>query len=271
MRRVTRAPSLRWIAIALLHVRAAAQRKLDKGWVQEQVPFFDVNALGIPAVNHADDGLYYIMDGQHRIALLRAVGWGDQQVQCEVSEGLSLEEEALTFLRLNKQRPVKVFAKFLVRCTGQDPVAVGIAQIVSNCGLILAESQRDGAVRAVRALEQIYSGAGLGPSAEKDGPDALRRTLKTLQGAWGNAFSSFDGSLIEGIGMIQLRYNGKVEQATLTQKLSGVSGGAPGVIGRAAPLRDMHGGTKSSCIAGLVVQLYNRGRQKNKLDDWWRG
>lgn len=267
--RIMRAPVLRWLNIKELHIRPSAQRKLQPKWVENHRETFDADEIGHPVVNQAVDGRFYVMDGQHRLELLRAVGWGDQQVQCEVYEGLSLAEEAAKFLKLNDRINVKTFTKFTVRRTSGDPIAVGVDKVVMDCGLRLEEHRKDGCIRAVASLERVYRGAGLGPAAEHDGPEALRRTLCVLQGAWGNSHASFDGSLVEGLGLVQLRYNGGLDQTLLPQKLSTISGGAAGVISKAKTLGEFHSGSMARCIGGVIVELYNRGKKTRKLENWW--
>ena len=115
---------------------------------------------------------------------------------------------------------------------------------------------------------RLLRGAGIN---QKDGPHALARTLRLVQKAWGRQASSFNGTVLEGVGMAQLRYNGSIDQDALALKLAGVPGGAPGLMGRAQAMRDIRGSSVASCLAGVVVDLYNKGRHKGKgaLEDWW--
>lgn len=149
-------------------------------------------------------------------------------------------------------------------------MCVGVNRIVRGEGLAIDQNRSDGSIQAVAALRRIYTGAGLGPKAQKDGPDATRRTLRTLVDAWGNAPTSFVGAVMDGIGQVQLRYNGSIEQPALAKKLSTESGGAAGVLSRAKSMRDTMGGTLSRSVAGVVVEIYNRGRRTGKLENWWK-
>lgn len=266
--RIKRGSSITWVRISDITIHPDAQRKLNVAWVNQQAKLFNPEALGLPVVCRFDERKFYAIDGQHRIALLRAVGWGDQQIECEVYEGLTLEEMATEFLLRNKKTNTRTFDKFRIRITAKDPVAVGVEQIIHQAGLVLSDQgSREGAVTAVAALERIYTGAGL-TDGSKHGPRALERTIATVCTAWGKSTSGFVGDVIEGLGLVQLRYSG-LEQAALAQKLASFNGGAAGVLGQARSLREMRGGTIPHCVAGVVIELYNRGR-KNKLESWWK-
>jgi len=150
--------------------------------------------------------------------------------------------------------------------TAGNEQANDIERIVTSSGLTISDQEKDGHIVAVRALQKVYNGAGI--ASGKEGPAALARTLKVLQKAWGRQISTFNGTIIEGLGLVQLRYNGKLEQDVLVEKLAPFSGGAPGVIGRARALRDMRGKSMSYCVAAVIVDIYNKGRKAGKVDEW---
>jgi hypothetical protein len=265
---VPHASAVQWLAIEDLRIDPEAQRDLRVSWVKQHVQKFDADQLGYIVVNIRRDGHHYVIDGQHRVELLRAVGWGDQKVSCEVFTGLSQKEEAALFLSRNDRLAVRTFDKFRVRITAGEPVATDINRIVLAASLSLAQATTgSGHVSAVTALERIYRGGGI--AGAKDGASVLARTLRTIEQAWGRESTNFEGQVIEGVGLTLTRYGTKLEQAGLVSKLSKIGGGAAGLIGKARGMRDMRGGTVAYCIAGLIVERYNRGRRGGKLDGWW--
>lgn len=263
---VPRSSTLRWVPLSEIQVDLNAQRQLRPAWVAAHEAEFDPEQIGLIVVNLRKNGKWYVIDGQHRVELLRAVGWGDQQIQCEAFEGLTQAEEAVLFLARNDRLAVRTFDKFKVAMTAGDDVANDIDRIVSSAGLVISDQEKDGHIVAVRALQKVYNGAGI--ASGKEGPAALARTLKVLKNAWGRQISTFNGTIIEGLGLVQLRYNGKLEQETLVEKLAPFSGGAPGVLGRARALRDMRGKSMSYCVAAVIVDIYNKGRKAGKVDEW---
>lgn len=262
---VPRSSHLRWVPLRDLQVDANAQRALRPGWVKAHVSEFDPEQIGYIVVNQRKDAKWYVIDGQHRAELLRSVGWGDQQVQCEAFEGLTLAQEAELFLARNDRIAVRTFDKFRVAVTAGELTATDIDRIVRTQGLAISDQERDGHVCAVSAIERVYRGSGVNA---KDGPAALARTLRLVQRAWGRQSSSFNGKVLEGIGLVQLRYNGKLDQDALSDKLAPFPGGAPGVIGKASALRDMRGGSMPNCVAAIIVDIYNRGRRTGKVEEW---
>lgn len=262
---VPRKSKLEWVSISALRVDPEAQRSLNAGWVKSHVSEFDPDQLGFVLVNKRA-GKYYVIDGQHRIALLRAVGWGDQLLQVEVFEDLSLAEEAALFLERNDRLNIRTFDKFRISVTANDPVACDIDRIVRAQGLAINVEKQDGHIAAVRALEFVYRGGGL--TSRKETPDVLAKTLATIKDSWGKNASGFEGKIIEGIGLAYLRYDGGIDRKVMAEKLGKASGGPAGIVGRAKALKDMKGRTLSHCVAAVVVDQYNQGR-RTKLADWW--
>src|SRR5574342_399774 len=115
--RAERRAVLTWVPLKAMRVNPLAQRDLNEARVDRLVTEFDLEQFGAPTVNHRDDH-YNIIDGQHRIeALKRWFGegaWEDQQVQCFTYGGLSEDQEAEVFLRLNDTLTVNVFTKFKI-------------------------------------------------------------------------------------------------------------------------------------------------------------
>lgn len=227
---------------------------------------FDVDQLGYIVVNRRADGKWYIVDGQHRTELMRAVGWGDQRIQAELFEGLSQQEEAELFNARNDRRAVRKFDHFRISVTAGDARATDITNIVASVGLVITDQQTDGSVTAVDKLEKIYEGGGI--TSAREGRAALARTLTAIKQAWGTSPAGFNGALLHGLGLVQLRYNGAIDQKALATKLAPVKGGAPGLLGNARALREMSGRPVHHCVASIVVDIYNKGRRAGKLDDW---
>lgn len=254
------------VLVTDLNIDPAAQRKMSMPWVRAHVDAFDVDQLGYIVVNEREDGKLYVVDGQHRVELMRAVGWGDQRIHAEVFHGLTQKEEAELFNARNDRRAVRKFDHFRISVTAGDQMSCDITRVVSECGLAISDQQTDGSISAVDKLEKIYNGAGI--TSSREGRPALSRTLSVIKHAWGTSPAGFNGALIHGIGLVQLRYNGAIDQKALSTKLAPLKGGAPGLLGNARALREMTGRPVHHCVASLVVDIYNKGRRTGKLDDW---
>lgn len=254
------------VLVSELNIDPEAQRKLSRDWVNKHIDLFDVDQLGYIVVNRRDDGKWYVVDGQHRVELMRAVNWGDQRIHAELFDGLTQREEAELFNARNDRRAVRRFDHFRISVTAGDEQACDITNIVQAAGLCITDQQHDGGISAVDKLEKIYEGGGI--TSAREGRTALSRTLMTIKHAWGTSPAGFNGTLIHGIGMVQLRYNGEIDQKALATMLGPVKGGAPGLLGNARALREMSGRPTHHCVASIVVDLYNKRRRTGKLDDW---
>jgi hypothetical protein len=254
------------VLVSELNIDHSAQRKLSMPWVKAHIESFDVDQLGYIVCNRRADGKWYVVDGQHRTELMRAVGWGDQRIHAELFEGLSQQEEAELFNARNDRRAVRKFDHFRISVTAGDARATDITNIVAAVGLVITDQQTDGGVTAVDKLEKIYEGGGI--TSAREGRSALTRTLTAIKQAWGTSPAGFNGALLHGLGLVQLRYNGAIDQKALATKLAPVKGGAPGLLGNARALREMSGRPVHHCVASIVVDIYNKGRRAGKLDDW---
>lgn len=257
-RRVEREARLRWVPIALMRVSPLAQRDLNRARVDRIVANFDLEQIGTPTVNHRD-GVFYIIDGQHRIAALKETGWGDQQVQCWCYDGLSEAEEAEKFLKLNDVLPVNTFSKFRVGVQAGWQTECDIERIVRACGLRVSQDKVEGAISAVGTLRRVY---------ERSNGATLARTLRLISDTYGDA--GLTAAVIDGIALLCQRYNGDLDQATAVQKLANVSGGVNGLLNKAEVLRRQTGNQKAHCVAAAAVEIINGGRGGKKLVSWWR-
>lgn len=254
------------VNVADLNIDPDAQRSLSQAWVKAHIQDFDVDQLGFIVVNKRTSGKIFVVDGQHRVELLRAVGWGDQKIHAEIFNGLSQSEEADLFLARNDRKAVSPLSKFLVAVTAGDPIACDINRIVRENGLVIANRPGDGHIMAVDALIKLYKGSGV--ASQKEGAHALDVALKVAVQAWGRQSSSVNGKVLQAIGMVHLRYNGLIDQKILVSKLAPFPGGAPSLLGKGRAMQELRGRPIHHCIAALVVDVYNKGRRDTKLDSW---
>lgn len=256
--RVERDARLRWVPIPKMRVSPQAQRDLKQARVDQLAANLDLEQLGTPTVNERD-GSFYIIDGQHRIEALREYGFADDSVQCWTYIGLTEEEEAEKFLKLNDVLAVDAFAKYRVAVQAGREVECDIDRIVRAQSLRVTRDQIPGAVRAVGTLRRIYA---------RGGAVTLRRTLVIVRDAYGDP--GMEAAVLDGIGLLCGRFNGEVDDPTLVRQLANTNAGVNGLLGRAEKLRHQTGQPKGHCVAAAAVEIYNRGRGRKKLPSWWR-
>ncbi len=257
-----------WVNIAEIKVDPRVQRRLNAAFVDKLAQEFDPDVFGTITVNIRDDGTVSCVDGQHRVAALRQLGWDDQKVECEVHRSLDLRQEATLFWKKNGERKkVTVLELFLKRIVSQEPLATAINDIVARLGLRIYDAgDTPGAISCVAALERIYTGRAL--RLKEFQPRALDSTLRIALGAFGKTRTAVHGDLLLGLSLVVVRYGKEIDHAKLIAKLASSDGGALGLIGKARGLRGSLGGTLYENMAEVVVELYNRGMRDHKIKPW---
>lgn len=260
-RRVERQARLRWIPLGKMRVSPLAQRELNASRVEHIARNMDLEQLGTPTVNERG-GHFYIIDGQHRTEALRA--WlGDecdaQTVQCWTYVGLTEQEEAEKFLKLNDTLTVNALSKFKVGVQAGRSVETDLDRIVRAQGLCVTGDKIEGGIRAVGTLRRVY---------EREGAGSLSRALGVIRDAYGSA--GFEAPVIDGIGYLCGRYNGELDVPVAVTKLASAMGGVNGLLNNAETLRRQTGNPRGQCVAAAAVDLINRGKGGKKLQSWWR-
>lgn len=252
---------LKWVRLGLMRVSALAQRELKPSRVDYLVSGFELDKLGNPEMSYRD-GLYYIMDGHHRVEAVKrwlGKGWEDQCIQCWVATGMSERDEAETFLILNDTLNVDALQKFRVAVQANRPLESDVNTIVQSEGLCVSSQQTPGAIGAVGTLKRVYS---------RDGKECLRRALVITRDAYGDP--GLSAKVLDGLGLLCGRYYGILDEATATKALHNTLGGVNGLLGRAEALRQKTGNSVGACVAASAVQIINRGRRTKRLADWWK-
>lgn len=257
-KKAERTARLKWVPIEKMKVSPTAQRDLNQSRVDHLAANFDLEQLGTPTVNERG-GAYYLLDGQHRIEALKAIGFGDLDVQCWTYEGLSDEEMADRFDRLNDVLAVNAFDKFRVRVQAGREIETDVDRIVRAAGLCVSRDEVPGAIRAVSTLTKVY---------KRSDPQTLGRALRIIRDAYGDP--GLDAPVIDGIGHLCQRYNGDLDDTVAVKRLGDAHGGVNGLLGKATVMHKQGMGTKSQCVAAAAVEMINRGRGGKKLTPWFK-
>lgn len=246
---------------AQLMVDQNVQRPLDGVRVAAITADFEREGLGVIHVSKRADGTFHIVDGQHRIAALRALGRVDVPIPCVMYEGLSRAEEAAMFRRLNNTRQIQVLDRFRVRIVEGDPIACEISDILKSHGWVVAKSGARGSFFAVSALEKVYRA--------KDGGDAATcdMLIKVATEAWGHDSNALRAEIVSGLGVL-LRRHPHMEVVKLVTEMARHEGGPLGLIGQARQLHSIRSGRISDAMAEILVNRYNNRRKINRLPEW---
>jgi len=171
-------------------------RPVRRAHVERLATDFTPAAFGVIEIWKRDDGVLVILDGQHRCELLRVLGYPATAkcVPALVHEGLSLDQAAELFVKLNASKLVSAYDRFHALLTATHTRTCDIDRIVRARGLLVSAGVKDGTISAVAALEKVY---GMG---EPEGV-VLAMTLATLNGAWGEAVEAYSSPMLRGIAL----------------------------------------------------------------------
>jgi hypothetical protein len=259
---VVRQADLRWVPIPDMRPAPAfeAQRELRETRVEHLVANFDLEEMGTPTVS-LRDGIFWIIDGNHRIEALKRLGFGEDRVECWVYEGLTAQQESERFLKLNDYLTVDVLTKFRVGVRAGRQPEVAINNVVIRAGAkVTRDKNVPNYIMAVGALRKIHEAAG---------EAGLERTLVVLREAFGQ--HGFESLAIQGVGLVIARYGDEVDDVHLIKRLSATSRGVKGLIQKGNEYWYGTGNPKTTCTAAAVVDIYNVGRKgAERLPKWWR-
>lgn len=242
-----------------------AQRRFSRSQAEEYAANFDLNKFGIPAVNWRD-GIYWIVDGQHRVEALKLFfAPGDPgQIDCNVYEDLTDAEMAELFIGLNTRRAVNAFDLFLTSCTAERTRESEIRRVVESNHCRISQEKDVDCIGSVGALCFIH---------ERAGATVLGQTIRTVRDGFAGDPLAFDGQLLRGIANVYNRFNGKTNEKALIAALSDLQHGPRQILRKAEALREKTGNQKSQCIAATIVDIYNKGmgpRDAKRLPSWWK-
>lgn len=250
-----RTSHLQWIRISEIMPCPRAQREFKPAWAAHLTAHFDLEGLGFLVVNRRD-GQWYCIDGQHRIAALKNIGFADDTVQCEAYEGLSETEEARMFLRRNNQKTVDAFDKFTVGITAELEEETTIRRLMGAQGLAISKK----GVNSVTTLRRIL---------RRQHEAGFSKTIRVIRDAYGDV--GFSAGVIDGLSLFFHRYDGQVDEATAITRLGGIHAGVNGLLGDARKEQALTLQPFALCVAAAATSIYNRGARGNsKLAPWWK-
>ena len=103
------------LKVGELTVDSRVQRsRLNENKVRKIYANFNRDALGVITVSYRKDKSYVVLDGMHRVEVVRRLTDNTGTMACHVLTGLSLEEEAEIFLDLNYSDKPTIIERYRV-------------------------------------------------------------------------------------------------------------------------------------------------------------
>lgn len=168
------------LPLSLLRIDLDYQRRLNQSAVNinSSDEKYDERAMRCLTVSERRDGLFWIVDGQHRYEMAKLRN-PDDEVVCEIHTGLSQVDEAGLFTTLNNQKTVNAGSKFRAGMVQRDPKCLEIKGIVTSEGFnICLEAGRP------RTNNNLTNVSGIIKVFGWDQGHTLRNALRVLKGAY---------------------------------------------------------------------------------------
>lgn len=186
-----------WAAIGELYI-PGYQRLPNMKRVEEMSRHFDPALLERILCNlRPGDARMYVVDGQHRLAMLRELDWTEAPIT--IHTGWSEDQERERFEYLNSSHARRALTAYDIHHAG-GPRAHAIDQAVESQGFKVSSTSQPASERvtqrritSVRALERIYDSASYG------GEEGIRETLWYVKKTWDNQPGMLRSEILEGM------------------------------------------------------------------------
>ncbi len=209
-----RAMSTSQLTSDLPYQRGVEQKNVDKlirNWNSREL---------YPVIVSFRDGKFNVVDGQNRIAAMRQMaGGGDVIVPCMIYTGMTYEQEAELYAKLDKgKRPLtpRQHTKALVE-SGSDAKILEIKCLVENVGFVWALDEPTGEpfeIAPIRALINAY---------QLLGGEAFTRMLSLMAGAWQGTPNSLKASMLSGMALFVKTYETELSDRAFVRRMALVS------------------------------------------------
>jgi hypothetical protein len=253
------------IPVGDLEVDRAIQRSfLDLRKVDRFVANYNPAALGSGTVSRRNAVTNIVLDGMHRVEVIRRVTTGTGTFLVRVFEGLTREEEAQLFLDLNAGNQPNLLDRFKARIVAGDENAKTIDEIIHSYGWKFGNNANDGLVACVGAVEKVYN---TGKNREFE-PELLGATFMVVTHAWGMGSASTVASILEAVSAVILEYGSSLDLDRLVHRLKGYGGGPYALAEDGKSLAKSLRARPSMGIATRIVDHYNVGMKTRKVYPW---
>lgn len=251
-----------WLNVGDLDIDRDIQRfKLDNGKVERFVRKYNPAALGVITVSRRNAATMIVLDGMHRVEVVRRLTDGAGTILAHVFRNLTEAEEAQMFLDLNAGNQPNIIEKFLVRMVAQDPVALEINRIISAYGWKVRPGANQADVQCVGALERVY----LRSEKKNADPNYLQIAIMCITHAWGMESAGVHAAIIEGIALLAEEFGDQLDTSTLERKMKSYKGGPGGLHIAASQLAGIQNIKVPTAVADILLGAYNKGLKGKAL------
>ncbi len=244
----------RVLPLSALKIHRTIQRHFDKRHAKHIQDNFNPDAVGELRAVQNDSG-FYVWDGQHRLAAMRALFGEDATISVLITPDITVPEAAAVQRQFNKTKRWNAIDQYKIAFLSGEKWAVCVKKKLAHFDLKIGNSPTNGFVAAVAALQRVY---------ERCGPEILMETIQTIYDAWGDDYSAYHANIIRGVSVLINRYD--ADSGHLSKKLR--SHVEPDkLIGEARSFAKTVGCTAVSAMLLQLTKYYNiRRAERNKIE-----
>lgn len=242
--------TLRSLPLSVLNSGLPYQRTVRPKRIRELKEKWDTRYLE-PLVVSFRDGKFNVVDGQHRIAILREKSGGaDCLVDCMVYDGMSYEDEADFCYELDKSKqPMSLSQSTNARVeSARDPTTTTIRDLMEQYGFTWALGKARPKPYEVTATQAVINAYKL------LGSELFGRMLWLMAGAWHGDLYSLCAAMFSGMSLFLKTYETELDDYAFVQRLGGTS---PEEIVRRSK-SDFSTNKMSLRVARVILIKYNK-------------
>ena len=240
------------------------QRDIDPKRISRMVKNYDPCLVNVIKVSFRDSK-YWIFDGQHTTILEKTVrgNGGDVFVECKVFYGLTRADETELFIAQNGDAvPPKQAQKLKGLYNSGDADVVGMVNDTAKAGVIIdpkfTPSIGKSKIIAYSTIKRIYM-----RFKQENKINNYIDMLHVINTAWNGSSDGFVREILNGMAKFFKVYAGKFKLCDLIKSLQKVS---PVSIVREGK-SFITGSTTDAGYARVILQVYNKNRTTNRLED----
>ena len=213
-----------------------------------------------PAIVSYRDNAYWIIDHQHQSQAIYELNGCDPNtpITCDVRTGLTYEEEADLYYRLNtKSKPLNFQDKIVSRIEAKDLMALNFRDTIESCGYVIG-GDGNNTLKAVKTAWDIFN--------RDNGAEMLSEILSITHASWPNSRSAATADIIKALDLFLCHHRHNYRRDRLIKTLAWSE---PATIVKRGDTYykqvNSRAHTKPYCIYSIVVNDYNSNLKRNKL------
>ena len=251
------------IDINRLFIDHCYQRIIKPTVIKGMVEDFDASLIGTLMVVIRKNGNFAVVDGQHRLSVLKSLGY--KMIPCLVYPETITKVEIEKFRKLNQNKnKLNALEDFWAAVGIGDKDSVAILGVIEKNGLTVSkaasnrahQNQSIGAIGVVRRIVKEHK------------LDILDKTLNFITNVWPANGEALTGQLMEGIAIFTKRHssNPVYNDENARKKLMDITISL--VLAKARNQAKLYGTHISYVISDVLCEAYNKRLSKDKKLAW---